>query len=412
MPTDSQRRPGPSRAPAAAAPPDWPLTAAVFDRLNRAYRRRHGVGLVAVDSAGRVVHGRAECGVRGAAAVCRSTRRRIVDEALRWGEPALNLCRDGVLNWGVPLMRNQRVVGGLVIDGLPLEPPPGRAAPQASAIRAACADLLDLAVAENLTNGALLEQRRQSSGRERERAEAIHAVKDQVGGGLRGLYLREEPALLAAVKRGDAPAARQCMNRLLVGLGQTGLRDLAWQKSLALELVVMLYRGAVEAGAQPARLLGLNYASVQRLAAIADEEALRHWLEDTLERLLAGLGMRDENPVAVRLQRAQRYLQTHCARSVTRAEVARVAGMSPSHFSHTFGAYCGHSFREALLRCRLDLAAEKLRRTHEPIAAIALECGFCDQSHFGKAFRRHTGCAPSAYRRGRGARQSLSRALS
>jgi AraC-like DNA-binding protein len=37
--------------------------------------------------------------------------------------------------------------------------------------------------------------------------------------------------------------------------------------------------------------------------------------------------------------------------------------------------------------------------SNAPLVAVALEAGFADQSHFTRAFKRHTGLAPGRYRR-------------
>jgi len=48
---------------------------------------------------------------------------------------------------------------------------------------------------------------------------------------------------------------------------------------------------------------------------------------------------------------------------------------------------------------RIDRAAEMLARTDKSIAAIALECGFRDQSYFTKVFKRYRSTTPRRYRR-------------
>ena len=76
--------------------------------------------------------------------------------------------------------------------------------------------------------------------RQREKAEAIHALKDRLYDGIRDLYLREEAGLLSAIKRGERPAAREIVNRVLVGIYHTARSRPELLKSLALELVVVM----------------------------------------------------------------------------------------------------------------------------------------------------------------------------
>jgi AraC-like DNA-binding protein len=42
-----------------------------------------------------------------------------------------------------------------------------------------------------------------------------------------------------------------------------------------------------------------------------------------------------------------------------------------------------------------------LARTNTPLLDIALTCGFSDQSHFNRVFKKHTGVPPGQYRRHR-----------
>jgi AraC family transcriptional regulator len=81
--------------------------------------------------------------------------------------------------------------------------------------------------------------------------------------------------------------------------------------------------------------------------------------------------------------------------------IARAIGRHPSHVAREFRRHEGVSVGEYARRCRLELAARRLRSGEEPIAAVALTAGFCDQSHFSNAFRRLFGMTPGEYRRGK-----------
>lgn len=388
-----------SRRPPSTQPTALPgglVDAGVFHKLEREFRLRCGCRLLAVRNDGQVVHGNLPR--QTPSATSPDFRARLVQESWNWGEPALGLTPEGNLACGVPLMVNRELRGGLVAENLPSEGTVLESGQPAPAPREAGRLLLELAVGHNLTNEAHLELRRTASDRERLRAEAIHVLKTGRYDTIREAYLREEPTLLAAVKQGDRRLAREILNRLLVGIYHLGGQRLELLKSLTLELVVMIYRAAVEAGARPTELLGMNYDSVSQLAAVRDDVQLCHWLTDMLERLMDGIREFRDQPNLVLLQQALRYMEQNLERDLTRDEVARVACLSPSHFSHLVTEKIGRSFRDLLIDARVARAAHLLRHSARSMADIATACGFRDASRFGKVFRQRTGTTPLAYR--------------
>lgn len=56
---------------------------------------------------------------------------------------------------------------------------------------------------------------------------------------------------------------------------------------------------------------------------------------------------------------------------------------------------------ETAARFRLERAAHLLRETDQTAAGVALEAGFCDQSHMNRTFRRLLGRLPSEVRNDR-----------
>jgi AraC family transcriptional regulator len=58
----------------------------------------------------------------------------------------------------------------------------------------------------------------------------------------------------------------------------------------------------------------------------------------------------------------------------------------------------GMTPHQYVLRTRLHRAALLLRRTDQPVAGIAFDCGFGDLSTFNRRFRRVMGASPSDYR--------------
>lgn len=81
------------------------------------------------------------------------------------------------------------------------------------------------------------------------------------------------------------------------------------------------------------------------------------------------------------------------------ADLARVAGLSPHHFSRCFQAATGLPPYAFITRRRLDRASALLAETPLPVAAIAAQVGYNDPSQFAAAFKRHRTMTPLAWRR-------------
>jgi AraC-like DNA-binding protein len=379
----------------------------LFARLARQYRRRWPVSLYAIDAEGRVALGRPPCPDRDCQA-CEQSRAFALREALRWGEPTVGFCARQRLLWAVPLMDNERVTGGIVasVPEKLVFSPRSRGGPLD--IRRACVDLRQMAERENLTNASALALRRREYRDEQQRAYAIHSFKSQGHTGIRELYLREEPALFSAIRAGDRGQAREILNRVLVAIHHHAGSRLDLIKSFFLELVVSMCQTAVESGGDPEQLLGANFASMVDLSRSNTEEELSGWLVATLEHLMDTIHATRRRDAGTQLFDAIAYMERHCCERISRDDVARAAGFSPSHFSSMIRRESGSTFTDLLNRMRVDRAAELLSRTDRPLSLIALETGFADQSYFTKVFKRYRKVAPLQYRKKRG-RESLMR---
>jgi AraC family transcriptional regulator len=79
-------------------------------------------------------------------------------------------------------------------------------------------------------------------------------------------------------------------------------------------------------------------------------------------------------------------------------ELAEAVGVHPVHLSRCFRREFGVSIAEYARNARLEWAAGALA-SDRSLVEVALGAGFADQSHFTRAFRRHTGVTPGRYRR-------------
>lgn len=83
------------------------------------------------------------------------------------------------------------------------------------------------------------------------------------------------------------------------------------------------------------------------------------------------------------------------------SDLAREVGRHPSWVGSAYRHAAGEGIRETAARLRVERATCLLRETDRPYAAIALDAGFCDQSHMNRTVRRVLGRSPSAVRQDR-----------
>jgi AraC family transcriptional regulator len=128
----------------------------------------------------------------------------------------------------------------------------------------------------------------------------------------------------------------------------------------------------------PLAIEGLALELLALAARLPASRPQRHppaWLAEVRELLDAGVGER-----------------------LGAAKLAAAVGVHPTHLARVFRAHQGMTLGEYARQLRLEWAARQLASTDIPLASLAVEAGFADQSHFTRAFKRWTGLTPGQFR--------------
>jgi AraC family transcriptional regulator len=104
-------------------------------------------------------------------------------------------------------------------------------------------------------------------------------------------------------------------------------------------------------------------------------------------------------------RRVVAYIDANLGSRLKVSKLAALLPLSPTHFSRGFHRAMGCTPSEYIAAKRVEHAKSLLRSSAEPMCSIALMCGFADQPHFSKTFRRRAGVTPSAWRRFHGTDQ-------
>jgi AraC family transcriptional regulator len=92
------------------------------------------------------------------------------------------------------------------------------------------------------------------------------------------------------------------------------------------------------------------------------------------------------------------YIHQHLGESISLDDLASEIGLSRFHFARRFRASTGTPPHEFLLRQRVERAQTLLERTNSPLLDVACTCGFADQSHMTREFKKRVGTTPGRYR--------------
>jgi len=359
---------------------------------------------------------------------CRKAREKAVRESMRWGESIIAKCCYFLMQITAPVIRGEKLVGYLaaspflLIDPSELQPEEllflqkGRSEERGILRKALssvpivkdeeareAADSL-FRLADRLSDPDLsgLLKVREAQELQGKIAEQIYDLKnlerDFTPSNLSRLFYEQEKEIVAKIRLGDRIGAKEILYQLLAIILVQYLENFELLKISILELLIILSRAAVEAGAKIEEMLGMRYGFVTELARIRDQETLCLWVVKVLEKLTDGIYETRHAKNYQRLKKTLDFIEAHYDDSLTVGDIAKEVYLSSSRLSHIIKSELGITLGDYISKVRIDKAKVLLKERELPISQIALEVGFPDQSYFTKVFKKIERCTPKAFR--------------
>lgn len=104
------------------------------------------------------------------------------------------------------------------------------------------------------------------------------------------------------------------------------------------------------------------------------------------------------NEYNIAINKSIDYINGHLNESIDLKKIAEITNISEFHFHRIFKAYIGESIGTYITRLRLESAAQKLKITNQTLTEIAERTGYQSQFSLSKAFKKHFGLTPSAFK--------------
>ena len=96
------------------------------------------------------------------------------------------------------------------------------------------------------------------------------------------------------------------------------------------------------------------------------------------------------------------FMQRNLQRPLSRADLAKVANISPSHLARIFRQATGRTLTERLIELRITSAKQLLLESTLPVSEISYQVGYSSFSHFARLFHQKVGVTPTEYRQSQG----------
>ena len=209
--------------------------------------------------------------------------------------------------------------------------------------------------------------------------------------------LREQKA----IREGNLEALKASWAEVQTGqLGRLGKDELTHFRNLAIVVVTLASRSAMEGGVLPEIAYSLADAYTVKISEMRDVAKIGKLFRSAeihfLELVQESAGRENRNCYVAR---CKQLIHDRLHQKISAQELADEIGLSRSYLSQLFLQEEGLNLSSYILRAKVRASEYLLMMPELSLEQIAATLGFSSQSHFGQVFRRFNGMTPGAYRK-------------
>lgn len=168
----------------------------------------------------------------------------------------------------------------------------------------------------------------------------------------------------------------------------------AWMRQIEEATGPLLFAGSLRHGKFPA--LAMRLASEAEFLRPTSNLVFEPLILEILSNAAKKRGLNSSGRPAW-LEPVREMIVESSGARITLAQLAESAGVHPVHLCRAFHRHFHCTIGEMIRKVQLKRACRALGGG-ETLTEVALSCGFSDQSHFSRVFRRELGVTPAKYR--------------
>jgi YesN/AraC family two-component response regulator len=170
------------------------------------------------------------------------------------------------------------------------------------------------------------------------------------------------------------------------------------KKNLAITVITLGTRAAMEGGLQEETAYTLSDLYIQNIEELNDSASVEHYMVEALSDFADRVRKNRQSKYSKPINHCINYIFNHLYEDLSIVTLAELNKMHPNYLSSLFKKEVGVSLAEYIQRSKIDEAKSLLTFSDYSILKISSLLNYNDQSHFTKTFKKFTGITPKQYK--------------
>lgn len=206
------------------------------------------------------------------------------------------------------------------------------------------------------------------------------------------------------VRAGDVEGSRRFWQRIassgqFISVGNVSNNELAQTKYLAVSLIAVLTRVAINSGADELRSYQASDRFIQSLDTIDDPQIILARMFAAAEDMIQAVhDAKEISQNSIYYNQCREYIANHLGQKITVSELAEHCRLTPNYLSFIFKKVSGKTITDYILEQKITMAKQLLLSREYTTDEIASFLGFHSQSYFIERFKKQVGMTPRAWK--------------